>query len=149
MLAARRLTEAQLWTRLARKAFDDDAIRETVAWCKAERYLDDGLFARLYVEGRERTLSDARLVGQLVHRGIDREAAADAVGRCARTEDERLAAAFGKLERTRPSLGYASAARALERLGFPAAAIYRHLRAHASRFVPDDAMREDSLAASE
>lgn len=149
MLAARRLTEAQLWTRLARKDFSDDEIVSTVAWCKAEGYLDDALFARLYVDGREKAVGDARLVGELVRRGIDREAAARSVQRSERTEEARLAGALANLFRKRPTATYATAARALERLGFPAAAIYRHLRLHASRFSAGMPTREDSPAPPE
>jgi SOS response regulatory protein OraA/RecX len=149
MLAARRLTEAQLWSRLAGKGYADDQVREAVAWCKAEGYVDDALFARLYVEGRARSVGDARLVGDLVRRGIDRDAAAATVQECERTEDERLAEVLGKLTRTRPGIGYGSAARALERLGFPAPAIYRHLRRHASRIGATADPCEDSLSAPE
>jgi SOS response regulatory protein OraA/RecX len=148
-LAARRLTEAQLWSRLARKDFTDDEIRDAVAWCKVERYLDDPLFARLYVDGRSKAVGDARLIGELVLRGIDREAASATVARSERTEDVRLAAALEKIFVARPGATYASVARRLERLGFPAAAIYRHLRGHASRFSDRHAPSEDSAIGAE
>jgi regulatory protein len=149
LLAARRLTEAELWTKLARKNVAADDIRETVAWCKREGYLDDGLFARLYVESRRKAVGDARLVGELVRRGLDRELAAAAVSRCEQTEDHRLAHALESLFRARPDATYGSAARRLERLGFPAAAIYRHLRGHASRLGWTHPGGEDSLGTSE
>jgi regulatory protein len=131
-LAFRRLTEAQLWERLARKGFDDEAIRDAVARCKADGYLDDRLFAQLYVDGKRKAVGDARLVAELVRRGIDREAAARSVDAAVNDQDARLRAAIEKLYRTRPTLAYPSVARALERLGFPAPAIYRHLRARAA-----------------
>ncbi len=132
LLAQRRLTEAQLRTRLARRGYDDDEIGATVASCKADGFVDDTLFARLFVDGRAKAVGDARLVAELVRRGIDRDAARESVGSADHPEDERLATAIEKLFRTRAGLSYPSAARALERLGFPAAAIYRQLRARAA-----------------
>jgi SOS response regulatory protein OraA/RecX len=125
------LTEAQLWARLERKGFDEDAVRIAVERCKTHGYVDDRLFAQLYVDGKPKAVGNARLVAELVKRGISRDAAADSVARAAQDEDARLGAAVDKLFRTRPALGYPNAARALERLGFPAAAIYRHLRSRA------------------
>jgi SOS response regulatory protein OraA/RecX len=149
LLAARRFTETQLWRRLAQKEFDDDEIRATVAWCKSEGYLDDALFARLYVEGRRKAVGDARLVGELVLRGVEREAAQASVARSDSTQEDRLERALDQLFRNRPACSYAGAARRLERLGFPAAAIYRHLRAHASRFADGMTTSEDSYARAE
>jgi regulatory protein len=129
MLAQRRLTEAQLFTRLSRKGYAPEVVAETIARCKLEGYVDDTLFAKLFVEGRIKALGDARLVAELVRRGIAREAALESVACAERSQDARLCAAIEKLFRTRPGLSYPSAARALERLGFPASAIYRGLRA--------------------
>jgi regulatory protein len=135
-LARQRLTEAQLWKRLERKGFDDEAIREAVARCKRDGFVDDKLYARLYVEGKRKTVGDARLVGELVRKGIDRDAARDAVGELERDERSRCAGAFEALVRKKPGIEYPSAARRLERLGFPAPTIYRVLREHAARFGP-------------
>ncbi|HMD03400.1 MAG TPA: RecX family transcriptional regulator [Candidatus Baltobacteraceae bacterium] len=139
------MTEAQLFARLERRGYGADHVAETVAACKAEGYVDDALFARLFIDGRSKALGDARLVADLVRRGIARDAARKSVASAERSENERLEAALGKLFRTRPGLGYPSAARALERLGFPAAAIYRHLRAYAREHdlgAPEDYLEE-------
>lgn len=131
-MAARRLTETQLWDRLTARGYPGDAIRDATAFCRAAGYLDDRLFAQLFVDGRRKAVGDSRLVAELVKRGIEREAARAVVARAACDQDARLAAAVEKLFRTRPEIGYPNAARALERLGFPAPSIYRHLRARAA-----------------
>jgi regulatory protein len=128
MLAQRRLTESQLWQRLERRGYDPDEIAATIAACKRDGFVDDALFARLFVDGRTKAVGNARLVADLVRRGIDRDAARASVASAEHDQDERLALATEKLFRTRTNLSYPSAARALERLGFPSAAIYRHLR---------------------
>jgi regulatory protein len=141
LLAQRRLTEAQLWARLERRGYAPEETREAVESVKRDGFLDDQLYARLFIDGRAKALGDARLVAELVKRGIDREAALASVRGAERSEIDRLEAAQAKLFRTRPGLSYPSAARALERLGFPAPAIYRQLRFAAQ----DPGAAEDSL----
>lgn len=131
LLAQRRLTEAQLWERLGRRGFDEFQTRDAVESVKRDGFLDDALFAQLYVDVRPKAVGDARLVAELVRRGIDRDAARLSVANAVTPESERLEAAIEKLFRTRASLSYPSAARSLERLGFPAPSIYRHLRRRA------------------
>ncbi|MBV9438736.1 MAG: RecX family transcriptional regulator [Candidatus Eremiobacteraeota bacterium] len=131
LLARRRLTEAQLRSRLEREGFDDAAIGDAVTACRCDGWVDDALFATLYVEGRRAAVGDARLVAELVKRGVDRSAARERVAAVPTTEAERVEIAYAKLRAAHPSLSYQSAARRLERLGFPAALIYRVLRARA------------------
>jgi regulatory protein len=128
MLAQRRLSESQLWEKLARRGYPDDDIRSAVESCKRDGFVDDALFARLFVDGRVKAVGNSRLVAELVRRGIDRDAAKASVASAERDQEERLGSAIEKLFRTRSNLSYPSAARALERLGFPASAIYRQLR---------------------
>lgn len=142
MLAMRRLTAAQLWNKLAAQGFAHEAIADAIAGCKRDGYIDDLLFASLYVEGPRKAVGDVRLVADLVKRGIDREAAQRAVSAAPRNQSERIALAYDKLRRTRPDQSYQSAARALERLGFPTSLIYRVLREHAVAAFGDGVLGE-------
>jgi SOS response regulatory protein OraA/RecX len=132
LLAQRRLTEAQLWKKLESRGYEPDEVASAVAACKADGYVDDRLYAALYVEGARKAVGDARLCADLVKRGIDREAALRVVADADVGEDARIEAAYAKIRRTAPQLTYPSIARKLERLGFPSSLIYRALRRHAA-----------------
>lgn len=127
-LGARRLTEAQLWARLERKGYPDDEIAAVVQSCKRDGYLDDKLYAELYLHGKRKAVGNARLIAALVSKGIDRDVARESIGEAPGSELQRCTQALSALERKRPAIGYPSAARALERLGFPASMIYAVLR---------------------
>lgn len=132
LLAQRRLSESQLWKKLASKNYPDEDIAVAVASCKRDGYIDDALFATLYVEGARKSVGDARLVAELVKRGIDRDAAKRSVSEAPRDQTERIELAYEKLMRTKPGSSYQAVARGLERLGFPTALIYRTLRSRAA-----------------
>jgi regulatory protein len=134
-LASRRLTEAQLWKKLDAQGFSDDAIAQAVASCKRDGYLDDRLYATLYIEGPRRAVGDARIVAELIKRGISREIAQSAVTQAPADELARIRAAYSKMRRTKPSASYQSIARGLERLGFPTSLIYRVLREEAAAAI--------------
>ena len=142
-LSQRRLTEAQLYSRLRQRGFGDEEVCAAVERCRAGGYLDDRLYASLYVAGHRKAVGDARLVAELVQRGIEREAASASVAAGDDDEERRIERAVEQLYARRPGLAYPSAARSLERLGFPATLIYRHLRRRAAPVFE----AEDSLAA--
>ena len=147
LLAQRRLTESQVWTRLARRGYLEDEIGEAIAFCKRHGFIDDRVFAQLFVDGRTKAVGNARLVADLVKRGIDRDAAMESVASAESLESSRLQIATDKLYRTRANLSFPSAARALERLGFPASAIYRELRSRAhAQFAELDTEAADDAA---
>jgi regulatory protein len=151
LLAARRLTEAQLWSRLSKRGFGLEEIRAAVETLRRDGFLDDRLFATLSVETRLKSLGNARLIADLVRKGVDRALAVDCVRNAERGEEERIAEAADRLYRLRPQLSYPSAAQSLERLGFPAPLIYRHLRLRAKRlgFFADDPFNGRDLGAFE
>jgi SOS response regulatory protein OraA/RecX len=132
MLAQRRLTEAQLWKKLEARGYEHEEIAGAVDSCKANGYVDDRLYAALYIEGARKAVGDARLCADLVKRGIDREAALIVVAEAEVDQEARIEAAYEKIRRTQPQLAYPSIARKLERLGFPSSLIYRALRKHAA-----------------
>jgi regulatory protein len=135
-LAQRRLTESQLWSKLQRKGYEHDDIAAVVQECKHSGYLDDRLYADLYVNGTRKAVGDARLIAALVAKGIDSDVARMSVEGAPSAEAERCLDALAALERRRPGINYPTAARALERLGFPASVIYGVLR----RRIGGDAM---------
>lgn len=120
-----------MWKRLDSKGFPPAEILETIAACKRLGYLDDRLYASLYVEGARKAVGDARLRAELVKRGIDRDAAAEVVAGAPLDERARIEAAYDKIVRIQPTLAYPTIARKLERLGFPTSLIYRLLRERA------------------
>jgi regulatory protein len=135
-LARQRCTEARLWAHLERKGFDDASARAAIERCKGEGFVDDRLYARLYAEGKRKPIGNERLVVELIRKGIDGDSAAEAIASLEQDEGSRCTAAFERLLKKNPAIAYPSAARRLERLGFPAPTIYRILRGHAARFGP-------------
>jgi SOS response regulatory protein OraA/RecX len=131
---------------LQARGFADDEIAGAVAACKSDGYVDDRLFASLYVEGARKAVGDARLCADLVKRGIDREAAQNVVAFAPLDERARIEVAYEKIVRIQPELTYPAIARKLERLGFPAGLIYRLLRERARVDLETCFERGDNLS---
>ena len=69
---------------------------------QARRLLDDRLYAALYVERKRAAVGDARLVAELVKRGIDRDAARERVAVGGDSEAQRIGAAYDSIRRIKP-----------------------------------------------
>lgn len=86
-------TRFQLECKLQARTADGDLVEELLETCEQAGYIDDDLYARLFVESRE-DWSRRRLVDELQKRGIDRgmarEVVSDSVGD-ERTRAETLA----------------------------------------------------------
>ena len=119
------------------RGYKYDEIAGAVSSCKADGYVDDRLYATLYVEVARKAVGDARLRADLVRRGIDRDAAAAAVRAAPAGEEARIVTAYEKIARTQSRLSYPAIARRLERLGFPTSLIYRTLRERARTQIGD------------
>ncbi|HEX8172454.1 MAG TPA: RecX family transcriptional regulator [Thermoanaerobaculia bacterium] len=86
-------SEAELRRKLRRKEFDAEAIDETIARLKRERWLDDARFAGAFVRTRAlRKIGRRRLLRELQAAGVDDDNAAKAVRENVDEEREREAA---------------------------------------------------------
>lgn len=133
LLAARRLSVAQLRQKLRLRGFADAAVDEALEECERKRYVDDRAFAQLFVEQvlEHKPLGRLRLLNELVKRGVNGDVARAAIDERAGDEEQRVELALTRLETQRPADGYPQLARRLERLGFTAPVIARALRRRA------------------
>jgi regulatory protein len=130
LLAAKRLTRAQLQRKLRDRGFAPEAVQEAVEECERRNYLDDRTFAQLFVENalERKPIGRMRLLRDLLKQGIDSELAREIVAQTDSSEDERLDAALRRLEASRPGERFDRLARRLATMGFTAPAIMRALR---------------------
>jgi regulatory protein len=133
MLARRELSEAQIRQRLARKAYDEDAIDEAIARLREQRAIDDNrvadAIARTETSIRKRGKLRVRM--QIERAGIDKGTANRAVDAVfdAIDDDVLLASSLGKRLRGRETI---ADDRELQRL-------YRYLIGQG--FEPDRVMK--------
>jgi SOS response regulatory protein OraA/RecX len=130
LLAARRLSKAGLARKLRERGFAPQAVAEAVAVCERKGFVDDHAFARLHVMStlERKAVGPARLLRELVVRGIEPELARAVVEESGAGTSEHVQRALSRLEALRPGERPDRVARRLTRLGFTPAQIARALR---------------------
>ncbi len=130
LLAAKRLSTAQLARKLRDRGFAADVVREAVAECERRKYIDDRTFAQLYVTNaiEKKPIGRMRLLRDLIKQGIDGDLAREVVAETDAGEDERLERAICKLEASRPGERFDRLARRLVNLGYTPPVVARALR---------------------
>lgn len=151
LLAFRPRTEVELRRRLAEDGFPDPEIEDVVAWAIESGYVDDRSLSEQWIEtrGARKGLGRARLLGELVGRGVARNVAEEAWKRVVadggidpdavlrRAVERKVSAAGGRLDGRR----YGRVYNALLRAGFDASAVRAALTPHrpSSRDEGDEA----------
>jgi regulatory protein len=144
LLAAKRLTKAQLTKKLRDRGFAADVAREAVEECERRKYLDDRTFAQLFVSNalERKPVGRMRLLRDLIKQGIESELAREIVAETEAGEDERLDQAIRKLEASRPGERFDRLARRLVNMGFAAPSIARALRRRSESRAPLGELKE-------
>lgn len=74
LLKFRPRSEKEIYNRLKKKKFDDKVIKKTLVFLKKNNFIDDGYFAKTWIESRlKRPLGIRRLKEELKIKGIDKE----------------------------------------------------------------------------
>ena len=135
LLAAKRVTKAQLYKKLRDRGFAPDVIRDAVSECERRGYLDDRTFAQLFVTNaiEKKPVGRLRLLRDLIKQGIEPELAREAIAETEAGEEQRLDEAIRELQMRRPGERYDRLARRLVTLGFTAPSIARALRKRAQQ----------------
>ncbi len=85
LLQSRDYTRRQLEDKLRRGEYPDSCIAEAIAYVESYGYLDDGRYARNYIEYRMRTKSRAQLEAELLRRGVAKDVIREAFAQLAET----------------------------------------------------------------
>ena len=96
LLKVRDRTEWEMRQKLAGGFYPAAAVEETIAFLKEYGYLDDGRYARNYVEICGKRKSRAELIQGLRRKGIDRHMAEELCRECEPDTEEALAALLRK-----------------------------------------------------
>lgn len=73
LLKFRLRSEKELYQRLKRKKFSEEAIRETIGFLKEKKFINDNKFAGMWISSRiKRPLGLRRLKEELALKGIDK-----------------------------------------------------------------------------
>lgn len=74
LLKFRLRSEKEIYGRLRKKKFEEKVIKETLAFLKDKRFIDDNYFAKVWIESRiKKPLGLRRLKQELKIKGIDKE----------------------------------------------------------------------------
>jgi regulatory protein len=74
LLKFRLRSEKEIFERLKRKKFPEEIIKETVAFLRQKRFLDDSLFAKAWIDSRlKRPLGLRRIRQELKLKGVERQ----------------------------------------------------------------------------
>lgn len=74
LLKFRLRSEKEIYQRLKKKKFEEKVIKETLAFLKDKRFIDDNYFAKAWIESRiKKPLGLRRLKQELKIKGIDKE----------------------------------------------------------------------------
>lgn len=94
LLARRAYSERKLSEKLRDKGFVETAVREALAFCRREKFVDDHNFARTFIEQRLETRPRAGhvLTRELLQRGISLHLAREVVEECVTPETEAASA---------------------------------------------------------
>lgn len=89
LIKFRARAEKEVRDKLQRRDFDPEVIEQAIAWLLKSRFLDDALFAKLWVQSRiKRPLGISRLRRELWQKGISREITDAALGQVQEDYDE-------------------------------------------------------------
>ena len=84
-------TEEQLRRKLERDGYAEDVVEEAVSYVKSFGYVNDGNYARIFIDGRKNKKSKKEIFANLLQKGIDKEVIERAFEECYGEEDARNA----------------------------------------------------------
>ncbi len=78
LLKYRQRSEKEIRERLSRKKFPEETIKDTIAFLKEKKFIDDNLFARAWLSERlQKAVGPRRLIQELKHKGIEQKVIED------------------------------------------------------------------------
>ena len=89
LLKFRLRSEKELYQRLKQKKFSEEVIRDTIEFLKEKKFLDDGLFAKGWINSRiKKPYGLRRIVQELKLKGIDKEIIEEKLGEAKKNYQE-------------------------------------------------------------
>jgi len=110
LLAAKRLSKAQLAQKLRDRGYPPDDVDESIAECDRLGYVDDRTFAQLYVKSvlDRKAVGRMRLLQDLLRQGIDGDLAREAIDEFTGDDVDRIDRALAKLEELKAEADFAA-----------------------------------------